>query len=114
MFHTVFIWSMYLGQIWLAFSAIGATETLGLPEAFSVLSLATIAMIIAPGGIGFFPMFVAQTLSLYGVSQGDGDAFGWVMWSVSTGLVLVLGFSSLLAIPYINKNQDENQPSLAE
>jgi len=105
--HTVFIWSMYLGQIWLAFQAIDATQVLGLPQACSVLTMATVAMIVTPGGIGTFPLFVAQTLLLYNIQQGDGDAFGWLMWSVSTGLVLILGFTSLLFLPYINRNQHE-------
>jgi len=107
LFHTIFIWSMYLGQIWLAFSGMHATSGLGLSQACSVLTLATIAMIVTPGGIGTFPLFVAQTLLLYNVQQGDGNAFGWLMWSVSTGLVLILGFSSLLMLPYLNRNQNE-------
>ena len=57
-FHTFFIWSMYLLQIYVGFNALASTSVLGLPAAFSVLSLATLAMIVSPGGIGAFPVAV--------------------------------------------------------
>ena len=60
--HTLFIWSMYLLQIYIGFSAMEGTAHLSLKAACSVLALATLAMIATPGGIGSFPIFVMQTL----------------------------------------------------
>lgn len=105
--HTFFIWAMYLLQIYLGFSAMDGTAHLSLKAACSVLSLATLAMIATPGGIGSFPFFVMETLTIYAISQPMGKAFGWLMWGVSTGLVIVLGLLALLLLPYINKNKNE-------
>ncbi len=101
--HTIFIWAMYLLQIYIGFFAMQGTYHLGLKAACSVLSLATLAMIATPGGIGSFPFFVKETLLIYGIQSTLGIAFGWLMWSISTGIVIVSGLIALLLLPYMNK-----------
>jgi uncharacterized protein (TIRG00374 family) len=101
--HTIFIWCMYLGQIYLGFWGLDSTSSLGIGAACSVLSLATLSMIVTPGGIGSFPIFVMQTLMIYGLTNVQGKAFGWLMWSASTGLIVLVGFVSLLLLPVLNK-----------
>ncbi|MEO6406024.1 MAG: lysylphosphatidylglycerol synthase transmembrane domain-containing protein, partial [Ferruginibacter sp.] len=104
--HTLFIWCMYLLQIYIGFYAMEGTAHLNLKAAFSVLSLATLAMIATPGGIGSFPIFVSQTLgSIYFIPFALGKAFGWLMWGVSTGIVIVAGIIALILLPYMNKNK---------
>lgn len=101
--HTLFIWLMYLLQIYIGFAAMEGTAGLDLKAACSVLSLATLAMIATPGGIGSFPLFVAQTLSIYAISETMGIAFGWLMWGISTLLILIVGLIAAIVLPYINK-----------
>lgn len=105
--HTLFIWTMYLLQIYIGFSAMESTAHLGIKPAFSVLSLATLAMIATPGGIGSFPIFVKETLLIYGISYPAGIAFGWLLWGVSTGIIIVAGLTALMLLPIINKKKDE-------
>lgn len=105
--HSIFIWCMYLLQIYLGFKAMEGTAHLGVKAACSVLSLSTLAMIITPGGIGSFPFFVMETLSIYGISSSQGNAFGWLIWGASTGIIIVAGLASLLLLPYINKKKHE-------
>ena len=105
--HTLFIWAMYLLQIYVGFKAMEHTTELGMKAACSVLVLASFAMIITPNGIGLFPIFVMQTLILYGVDSAYGTAFGWLIWGVATCIILVVGFISLLLLPYINKQKNE-------
>jgi hypothetical protein len=62
-------------------------------------------MILTPGGIGSFPIFVMQTLSIYTIAAPLGKAFGWLMWGVSTGIVLMVGLICLVALPYINREK---------
>ncbi|MBK8519941.1 MAG: flippase-like domain-containing protein [Chitinophagaceae bacterium] len=105
--HTVFIWAMYLLQIYVGFKAMEHTIELDMRAACSVLVLATFAMIITPNGIGLFPIFVMQTLILYGIESAYGTAFGWLIWGVATSIILVVGFICLLLLPYINKQKNE-------
>jgi glycosyltransferase 2 family protein len=104
--YTLFIWAMYLLQIYTGFKAMESTSTLGIKAACAVLSLSTLAMIVTPGGIGSFPIFVMQTLSIYGVASSQGKAFGWLIWGISTGLIIVAGLVSLVLLPYINKKKN--------
>lgn len=106
LFHTLFIWVMYLMQVYIGFRAMDGTAHLGMPAAFSVLTLATIAMIVTPGGIGSFPVFVMETLVIYGISSPVGKAFGWLQWGVNTGIIIIFGFAALLLLPVINKRNE--------
>jgi uncharacterized protein (TIRG00374 family) len=109
--HTLFIWGMYLLQIYVGFKAMEHTIALDLRAACSVLVLATFAMIITPNGIGLFPIFVMQTLVLYGIGSSYGYSLGWLIWGVATSIILVVGFVCLLLLPYINKVKNENNTS---
>ncbi|MBK7433830.1 MAG: flippase-like domain-containing protein [Chitinophagaceae bacterium] len=109
--HTLFIWLMYLLQIYIGFHAMGGTAHLGIKAACSVLTLATLAMIITPGGIGSFPLFVMEILTLYGIASPLGKAFGWLIWGVSTGIIIVIGLLSLIIMPYINRKKHEIDPT---
>ena len=101
---------MYLLEIYLAFLAMNGTSHLPIEAACSVLSLATLSMIATPGGIGTFPIFVMETLLIYGIAAPLGKAFGWVIWGVSTGLIILIGLLSLLAIPYLNRKTSKPLP----
>lgn len=102
--YTVFMWSMYLLEIYIGFYAMKATTGLGLGSACASLTLATLAMIILPGGFGAFPLFITKVLLIYHIKAIDGNAFGWLMWGVSTCINLIIGLLCLLIIIYINKN----------
>ena len=112
--HTLFIWAMYLLQIYVGFKAMEHTAGLDLRAACSVLVLATFSMILTPNGIGLFPIFIMQTLILYGINSDYGMAFGWLIWGVSTCIILIVGFICLLLLPYINKIKNENDTGNTE
>jgi len=102
--HSVFIWACYLIEVYIGFSALDATSSLGITAAFSVLSLATLAMIVSPGGLGAFPIAVQQVLLIYNV---DNISFGWLMWGVTTAIVIVVGILSFGLLIYQNRSKNE-------
>jgi len=102
--HSVFIWACYLFEVYIGFSALDATSSLGITAAFSVLSLATLAMIVSPGGLGAFPIAVQQVLLIYNV---DNISFGWLMWGVTTAIVIVVGILSFGLLIYQNRSKNE-------
>lgn len=109
---TLLIWAMYLGQIYIGFLGMEVTESLGISAACAVLTLATLSMIVTPGGIGSFPIFVMQSLLIYGIPSTMGKAFGWMMWGVSTGIMIIVGLSCLALIPYLNEKHETNTTKL--
>ncbi|RYG06555.1 MAG: flippase-like domain-containing protein [Chitinophagaceae bacterium] len=103
-FHSIFIWVMFLVSVQIGLWALKETSGYGIKEALSVLSTGSIAMIIpTPGGIGVYPIFVQQTLLLYGLKESIGFAFGSLMWGVQFFQMLMSGFVALLLLPYLNK-----------
>jgi uncharacterized membrane protein YbhN (UPF0104 family) len=101
--HTLFIWSMYLLSIRVGFYAMSAVAGLGMSAALTILSTGSLAMIITQGGIGAYQIIVQRSLSLYGIPEVDGLAFGWLLWGFQTILVLVVGLICVILLPLINK-----------
>lgn len=104
--YTLLMWTLYLIQIYVGFNALEVTEHLGMGAAISVLTLSTLAMIISPGGLGAFPIAVTQVLLIYNIQN---ISFGWLMWSINTGIILIFGLISLILIIVLNKNNHEEK-----
>lgn len=98
--YTVLIWLMYLLQIYLGFKTLDATAHLGVGAAMSVLTLSTLAMIIAPGGLGAFPVAVQQVLLVYRVNN---ISFGWLVWGVNTAFIIIAGIICFFLLAVQNK-----------
>jgi uncharacterized protein (TIRG00374 family) len=103
-FHSIFIWLMYLLSVRISLWGLQETSGFGMKESLSVLSSGSIAMVVpTPGGLGVYPIFVQQTMLLYGVKESIGFAFGGLMWAVQFFQMLVSGFIALILLPYLNK-----------
>ncbi|WP_276483215.1 lysylphosphatidylglycerol synthase transmembrane domain-containing protein [Paraflavitalea pollutisoli] len=105
-FHSIFIWAMYLVSTWIGLYSLEETSIYGIKEALSVLSTGSLAMIMpTPGGLGVYHIFVQQTLILYGTNDGIALAFGLLMWTVQFFQMLISGFVALALLPIFNKTQ---------
>lgn len=102
-FHTVFIWIMYIAMFFVVKYAITGTETLTLSSILVAFIVGSFAISVTNGGIGVYPIAVGAILMVFGVNQQDGEAFGWVIWGTQTFLNLVLGGLSLIFLPILNK-----------
>lgn len=117
LFHTLSIWLLYLFSTTIGIYALQETAHLGLGAGLTTLSVGSVGMIITPGGIGAYPLFVANLLGLYGVDvTSTGMALGWLLWSVQT-LIIVAGgiiFSALISHYNKNKRHAHRQQHTAE
>ncbi len=104
-FHSLFIWFCYLSGTYLGFFATTATAGLPFAATFPVLAFASIGMIITPGGIGTYPRFIMEVMVLYEVDKGIGYANGTLQWVAQFLIILVVGFTCLLILPYYNKKR---------
>jgi glycosyltransferase 2 family protein len=111
-FYTIFMWSMYLGQIYIGFSAMKEVSHLGWDAACGILTLATLAMIVTPNGLGTFPEAVLLVLGLYSISDANGIAFGWLMWGTTTFIILFFGLFFLIALILLNKRKNIESNSI--
>jgi glycosyltransferase 2 family protein len=104
-FHTIFIWCLYLAATWLGLYALHETGHLGIKPALSVLTFGSLGMIATQGGIGAYQYAVQKVLLLYGVAEEFGLASGWLLWSAQTAIVLVVGLLCLVLLPLSNRKR---------
>ncbi|MEP7254303.1 MAG: lysylphosphatidylglycerol synthase transmembrane domain-containing protein [Ferruginibacter sp.] len=102
-FHSILIWSCYAAGTYIGFFAIKETSGLPFAATFPVLAFASIGMILTPGGIGAYPLFIMQVMALYDIEEGFGFANGTLQWAAQFMIILVVGFISLLLLPIYNK-----------
>jgi len=102
-FHTVFIWLMYVLMFYSVTFAL--PETTNLPFAAIIVGFVVggLSMALTNGGLGSYPVFVASALILYHVDNNPARAFGWIMWTAQTLMVVVFGGLSFIFIPIYNK-----------
>jgi hypothetical protein len=109
LFHTIFIWGLYLAATTIGIYALQETSHLGLGGGLTTLALGSIGMLIAPGGIGAYAWIVAKLMGWYGLDETTiGNALGWLLWSVQTGIVLLGGLLFFGLLSYFNKKQKNN------
>jgi hypothetical protein len=101
-FYTLAIWFCYLMMVYVCFFSISATSHLGIEPAFSVLVIGTIGIMLVQGGIGIYPVLVAETLFLYGIASTSAYALGWIVWSSQEFTIALAGIISLIILPVIN------------
>jgi glycosyltransferase 2 family protein len=85
------IWFFYYFGIIIGYSALPQMNNLGWGSGLSLLFAGAVAMIIVQGGIGAYPLALMQVLVLYNIDKSTGLAFGWLIWTLQTLAVLVLG-----------------------
>lgn len=98
-FYSVFIWIMYFFMIYVCFFALSATEHLGASAGLACLVFGTFGFITTQGGIGAYPLAIAGTLALYGITFNPAYAFGWIAWLAQTMLMLFAGLVALGLLP---------------
>jgi len=101
--HTLFIWLMYLMMFWVVTFSLPGTSGLSLSAIVPAFIAGGFAMSATNGGIGAYPLAVAYVLQAFEVPYPDALAFGWVMWTGQTIMVVVFGSLSFLLLPIFSK-----------
>lgn len=104
LFHTLFIWIMYVAMFW---ATIPAIEGLHVPFGGILIGFIAGGFSIAAtnGGIGLYPIAVAGALALFEISTETATAFGWIMWTAQTAMIIIFGGLAFLFLPIYNKNK---------
>lgn len=103
LFHTIFIWTMYLSMFYVIKWSIPGTFDLTIEMIIPVFVVGGLSIATTNGGIGIFPLSIALVLNLFDISKDVGLAFGWVMWSSQTILILISGAFAFITIPIVNR-----------
>lgn len=104
-FHTIFIWLMYVLMFYVVKFTIPETVSLSWAGIMAAFIVGTFAISTTSGGIGVYPIAMGAVLLLFGINQQAGEAFGWIVWGSQTLMTLVLGGFSLLLLPVFNRKK---------
>ena len=102
-FHTIFIWVSYFFMLYIVKFSMPETFSLGFEPIFIAFIAGAIAMIITNGGIGAYPLAIASIINQYEVSYEIALAFGWIVWTSQTIMIVLLGSLSFVFLPILNK-----------
>ena len=86
-----------------AFFSLPETQSLGFEPILIGFIVGALAISATNGGIGIYPFSVSLVLISYGISKESSLAFGWIMWSAQTIMVLFFGSLSFLLLPLVNR-----------
>ncbi len=101
--HTVFIWLMYLAMFYVIKWTVPETSMLGLNSLLPAFVIGGLTISATNGGIGIYPFSVALMLGAFGISNESGLAFGWIMWTSQTLMIIVFGSLSFFILPLVNR-----------
>lgn len=103
--HTLFIWIMYLCMFYVMIFALPETSGISLTATLTAFVVGSLTIVFTNGGFGAYPLFIAALLLHFGVPETAGTAFGWLVWTSQTLIIIILGGLSFLLLPVLNKEK---------
>jgi hypothetical protein len=104
-FHTVFIWVMYVLMFYITTLALPELQNISIPAVLIGFILASFSIAATNGGIGSFPEAIVIAFLLFNMEEDPSRAYGWIVWSSQTLVIIVLGGVSLIYLPIYNRKK---------
>ena len=102
-FHTLFIWGMYLLMFYITSLSIVELNEISLGAVLIGFISASFSIAATNGGIGSYPLAIYAAFSIFGIAEEPSIAFGWIMWASQTLMIIVFGGLSLIYLPIYNR-----------
>lgn len=90
-FHTLFIWAMYILMFWVMKYTVPEIAMAPLGVILAAFVIGAFSMSASNGGLGTYPIGMAAIFTFFGYE--DGAVFGWIVWGVQTLFNIVVGGS---------------------
>ena len=103
LFHSLFIWATYFLMFYISVFALKQTENIGFKAVIIGFVIGSLATGFTNSGFGAFPYMLSQIFLLYNIAEPVGSAFGWLVWTSQTALMITLGALSFLFLPLLNR-----------
>jgi len=103
--HTFFIWLMYVLMFWVVKFSIPETINLEMNAIIPAFVVGGLSISATNGGIGIYPYSVSLVLIAFGISKESALAFGWIMWTCQTLMVVTFGALAFFALPLVNREK---------
>jgi len=107
--HTLFIWVMYVTMFFVTTLAIPGLNSIPFAALLVGFILASFSIAATNAGIGSFPEAIVIGFTLFNLPEDPSRAFGWIMWTSQTVLIIGIGGLSLLLLPVYNQKRNQNK-----
>ncbi len=104
-FHTLFIWFMYIMMFYVTSFSVSELNNASFASMIVAFIAASFTIAATNGGIFFYPAAVLSALSLFGLAEEPSYAFGWIIWTSQTLMIIFIGIISFILLPIFNKRQ---------
>lgn len=104
-FHTLFIWFMYVMMFYVTSFAIEDLEGISIGAILIAFIAASFTIAATNGGVFFYPAAVLGALLLFGLPETPSYAFGWIIWTSQTIMILIFGVLSFIFLPIYNRKK---------
>ena len=101
--HTLFIWVMYVLMFFVTSFSLAETSQLPFSAILIGFIFASFSIAATNGGIGSYPLAIFAAFSIFNIPEDPSIAFGWIMWTSQTVMIILLGGLSLLFLPIYNR-----------
>ena len=103
--HTLFIWFMYILMFYVTIFAVPELKHVPLAAILIGFIAGGFAIAASNGGLFVYPAAILAAFTLFGIEQNPSFAFGWIMWTAQTALILFFGALSFLFLPVFNREK---------
>ena len=103
-FHTIFIWVMYVLMFYVTSLSMQEINNISFAPILIGFILGMFSIGATNGGIGTYPEAIVIAFSLFSIAEDPSRAFGWIMWSTQTLMIIIFGGISLLLLPVYNNH----------
>lgn len=101
--HTLFIWGMYVFMFYITTFAIKDLEGVTLGMILVAFIAASFTIALTNSGVVAYPLAVLAAFALFGIAETPSFAFGWIMWSSQTLMIIIAGIISFIYLPIYNR-----------
>jgi glycosyltransferase 2 family protein len=106
LFFTVLIWGLYVLMFYVTIFSLDTTSNMPFGVVFTSFIVGGLAITFTNSGFGAYPVLVAEILLIYQIPLAAGTAFGWIVWTSQTLLIVFMGALSALLLPILHKNKN--------
>ena len=104
-FHTLFIWFMYILMFYVTSFAVDELRDIPMSAILIGFIAASFSIAATNGGIGSYPEAIVLAFLLFSIPEDPSRAFGWIIWTSQTLMIVLFGGLSLLLLPVYNRTK---------
>ncbi|MCK8479180.1 lysylphosphatidylglycerol synthase transmembrane domain-containing protein [Psychroserpens algicola] len=101
--HTLFIWGMYLLMFYVTTFALPDLDKVSVGAILVAFISASFTIAATNGGIFVYPAAVMAAFTTFQIAKDPSYAFGWIMWSSQTIMIIIAGSLSFIYLPIYNR-----------